>query len=230
MRQFRLKALISILGLGLMAGCGNDKRDSYKGLSAQEIFELAQKHESKENFKSASRDYEALEARYPYGQYSDTAQLRLIYAYYKQGDVVQGLAMADRFIRLHPNHDQVDYAYYLKGMIYHDQHMSLIYRYLPVDRSIRDKDLAEKGVIAFAEFLSKFPNSKYREEAQEKYNLLHEHVAQYEINVASYYFERRAYVSAIQRANYVLAHYACYQSIKEQAKAIIRDSEEKLKL
>lgn len=219
-----------VVSITTLSGCMSGKKDAYLHLSEQTIFEQAQKHRTEENFRKLAEDYEALGAQFPYGRYSEEAQLGLAYAYYKQNDPVQGLVAADRFIRLHPNHPQVDYAYYLKGLIYYNQHLSFLYKYLPVDRSIRDKDVAEKGVQAFALFLKLFPHSSHRADALEKHALLERHTAQYEMNVATYYLEHGAYVSALQRASYVLKRFPQYKDLAIQARTIIEHSEKKLKI
>ena len=52
----------------------------------------------------------------PFGEFAEQAQLELIYARYMTYDLEGARSSADRFIRLHPGHDSVDYAYYLKGL------------------------------------------------------------------------------------------------------------------
>ena len=68
------------------------------------------------NYRPAIADLEAMEARYPYGRYSEQAQLELVYAYYRSSQPTAAKTAASRFIRLHPDHEHVDYAYYLKGL------------------------------------------------------------------------------------------------------------------
>ena len=67
--------------------------------------------------KKPSSTFEKLEARYPYGRYAQQAQIEIAYAYYKANEPASALAACDRFIKLHPNHPNVDYIYYLKGLV-----------------------------------------------------------------------------------------------------------------
>src|SRR3546814_4827277 len=63
------------------------------------------------SYTSATAKLKALESRYPFGRYADQAQLELIYANYKNAEPEAAKSAAERFIRLHPQHPNVDYAY-----------------------------------------------------------------------------------------------------------------------
>jgi outer membrane protein assembly factor BamD len=187
-----------------MVGCGGAKRDAYKNMPPQDILQLGDKNFEKGNYVQAIKDYEALEARYPYGDHSDKAQLALIDAYYQQGDAPLALTAADRFIRMHPLHPRVDRAYYLKGLVVFDQNTSFLYRYLPVDRALRDPKEARDAFEAFKELVTRFPSSQYAPDARKRMVHLREQLAQYELTVAEYYMKRGAYLSAANRANHII--------------------------
>src|SRR5512139_1334473 len=98
---------------------------------------------------SAAKLYETLEARFPYGRYSQQAQLETAYAYYKQNETAPAVAAAERFIKLHPNHPHVDYAYYLKGLVYYNDDMGLLGRLSRQDRTERDPKTLREAFDAF---------------------------------------------------------------------------------
>ena len=79
-------------------------------------YDAAQKNIKSSNFDLAIKNLQLLEARYPFGPYAEQAQLELIYAHYRNFDHEEAVAAADRFIRLHPQQQNVDYAYYMKGL------------------------------------------------------------------------------------------------------------------
>jgi len=195
--------LILVLALG---GCQKDK-DAYKGMSATQIYTQAEENVKKENYSKAVKDFEALEARYPYGEYSDRAQLGLINAYYKHGDSELAISAADRFIHMNPYHSQIDYAYYLKGLVNFDQNYSFVYRYFPLDRSARDPQNAIDAFDTFKELVERFPNSQYAADARQRMIFLKNQLASYELQVVEYYIKRRAYLSAANRANYIIKHF-----------------------
>ncbi len=68
-------------------------------------------------------------------------------------------AAAERFIRLHPQHPNVDYAYYLKGLSSFDQDRGLLARFLPLDMTKRDPGAARDSFNEFAQLTSRFPTA-----------------------------------------------------------------------
>lgn len=200
--------LLMLLPALLMVGCNTNKPDAYQGLSAEHIYRQAQKNIEKENYAEVIKDFEALEARYPYGEYSHNAQLGLINAYYKRQEPALAIAAADRFIRMNPRHPNTDYAYFLKGQVAHDQNTSFMFRYLPLDRSARDPAPAKESYEAFRLLIEKFPQSQYVPEARKRMSELREQLANHELQVVDYYVRRGAHLSAANRANYIVTEYS----------------------
>ena len=100
---------------------------------------------------------EKLEARYPYGRFAQQAQLDVAYAYWKQGERASALAAADRFIKLYPNHANVDYAYYLKGLVNFNENEGLFSLIDSPDMSERDSKGSRESFEAFKELATRFP-------------------------------------------------------------------------
>lgn len=199
--------LASILVLSFfIQGCAS-KKDAYIGLSEEQIYSAAENNMKKENFAQAIKDYEALEARYPYGQHSHEAQLGLMSAYHKRHEFALALSSADRFIRMNPRHPKVEYVYYLKGLVNFDQNMTMMYRHLPLDRSARDSSASQAGFDAFKDLIERFPNSEYVGDARQRMVYLRDQLAQHELQVVNYYLKRGAYLSAANRANYIVKNF-----------------------
>ena len=118
-----------------------------------------------------------------------------------------GLAANELFVQLYPSHHEIDRAYYLRGMIYFDQNISMLYRYIPLDRSYRDNSQAEKAFENFAFLVKHFPNSSYVPDARQRMIFLRDQLAQHALHVAEYYLKRKAYVAVAERANYILEHF-----------------------
>lgn len=191
----------------LLMGCKNNNQDPYKGMSAAEIYARAEENVSKEKYGVAAQDFEALEARYPYGEYSDKAQLGLINAYYKQNEAALALTTADRFIRMHPRHPNVDYVYYQKGLVAFDQNYNFTFRYLPLDKSLRDPSTSQEAFDAFAELIQRFPNSQFVPDARQRMVFLRNQLANHELKIAEYYMQRKAYLSSANRASHIVKYY-----------------------
>ena len=155
----------------------------------------------------AIKRYETLEARFPYGRYSQQAQLEVAYAYYKQNEQASAVAAAERFMKLHPNHPNVDYAYYLKGLAYFNEDSGLMSRLSRQDRTERDPKSARESFDAFKDLAQRFPESKYAPDALARMKYLVNALASHEVHVARWYIKREAYVAAANRAQYALKSY-----------------------
>ena len=147
-----------------------------------------------------------MESRFPFGRYAEQAQAELIYAYYKNFEFEAARSSAERFINLHPRHPHTDYAYYLKGLAAFTDDAGLFTRYFDSDLSRRDIEPAQTSFEDLSEFLSRYPDSEYASHAIQRMIYLRNLLAQHEIGVALFYMERKAYVGAIGRANYVIEH------------------------
>jgi outer membrane protein assembly factor BamD len=159
------------------------------------------------NYQKAIKIYEALESRYPFGPDSSQTQLDIAYAYYKNSDPEAALAAADRFIKVNPRSPNVDYAYYLKGLVNYNRDISFTQRFLPTDASQRDPGSARNAYDIFDELVRKYPSSKYVPDSRKRMVALKNNLAMHEVHVARYYMKRRAYVAAANRAAYVVEKY-----------------------
>lgn len=205
-----------------LTGCGK-KPDVYKDLTAQQIYQRGKKAALAKNYSQAIQDFDTLEARYPYGEYTDKGQLALIHAYTHGGEEASGLAAAERFIRMHPRHPNVDYAYYMKGVINFKENFSLAFRNMPLDRSLRDSSFAQSAFDDFKTLLEKFPHSKYAYDARKRMILLREQLADHELHIAEYYQKQGAELAAANRAGYLVNQFPQTAAAREALK-IMRDS------
>lgn len=193
----------------LVAACGllPEGGDETKGWSAQKLYAEAKDNLNSRNYEQAIKYYQKLEARYPYGRLAQQAQIEIAYAYFKDSEPVQAVAAVDRFIKLHPNHPNVDYAYYLKGLANFNDDLGLLGYFTGQDLSERDPKAAREAFDAFRDLVTRFPDSRYTPDAIARMNYLVNALALHEINVARYYMKRSAYVAAANRAQYSLKTY-----------------------
>lgn len=194
----------------LLGGCSWFKGDDDEvppDQGERALYETAQKNIRAANFDLAIKNLQLLEARYPFGPYAEQAQLELIFSYYRNFDHEEAVAAADRFIRLHPQHPSADYAYYMKGLSSFTEGQGLLERFLPTDRTHRDPGPARQSFADFSQLLSRYPGSEYAADARARMVYLRNLLARYEINVANYYFKRRAYVAALNRGRYVVENF-----------------------
>jgi outer membrane protein assembly factor BamD len=203
----QVKHLLLIAILGLTAACSSKKEVVDENLSEVELYQQAQADLDNHSYTSATAKLKALDSRYPFGRYADQAQLELIYANYKNSEPEAAKSAAERFIRLHPQHPNVDYAYYLKGLTSFDQDRGLLARFLPLDMTKRDPGAARDSYNEFAQLTSRYPNSRYAPDAKQRMIYLRNLLASYEIHVADYYLTRQAYVAAANRGRYVVENF-----------------------
>lgn len=190
----------------LLSGCfGNDDLEIADSGEQQLYFE-AQRHLENENFDLAIRTLQLLESRYPFGRYAEQAQLEIVYAHYGAYDFEASIESADRFIRLHPQHPNVDYAYYMKGLAAYDIEGDFFSKILPSDDTKRDVSHIKESFAEFAQLLARYPNSPYAADARARMVHLRNMIARHEIHVANYYFRRGAYMAALNRGRYVVEH------------------------
>jgi outer membrane protein assembly factor BamD len=184
-----------------------DKHDPTAGYSAEKLYREAKDALDSGQYDLAIKRYETLEARFPYGRYSQQGQLEIAYAYYKQSEQASAVAATERFMKLHPNHPNVDYAYYLKGLVYFNEDLGLLGKLSRQDRTERDPKAARESFDAFKELVQRFPESKYTPDALARMKYLVNALASHEVHVARYYMKRGAYIAASNRAQYALKNY-----------------------
>jgi outer membrane protein assembly factor BamD len=196
-----------ILG-ALVAACGLfPDADETKGWSAEKLYSEAKDNLDSGNYEQAVKLYEKLEARYPYGRYAQQAQLEIAYAYYKDSEPAQAVTAAERFIKLHPNHPSVDYAYYLKGLANFIEDPGWTGWVSGEDLTERDPKAARESFESFKELVTRFPDSRYAPDSVARMQYLVNALASHEIHVARYYMKRGAYVAAANRVQYSLKAY-----------------------
>ncbi|NKB63791.1 MAG: outer membrane protein assembly factor BamD [Gammaproteobacteria bacterium] len=207
----------------VVSGCAGSKKkkELAENMTAEEMYAAAQDSMSRKNWLTAVERLRNLEAKYPYGKYAEQAQLDTVYSYYKNRETGLAISAADRFIRLHPTHESVDYAYYLKGLSSYEEDKSLFGRLSGQDDlSDRDASLTSRAMKAFEEVYTLFPESRYAPDSRARAKYLLNALARHEIAVANYYYTRQAYVAVVNRAKGILENYSTTASV-EQALALL---------
>jgi len=204
---------LALFLLVMVSACGllPEKADETKGWTAAKFYEEAKSELAEGNYEKAIKLYEGLEARYPYGRYAQQAQLETIYAHYKDNEQTSAIVAAERFIKLHPNHPNVDYAFYLKGLANFNDDLGLMgvisEKISKQDMSERDPKASREAFDTFKELVTRFPTSKYAADSAQRMKYLVNMLAMSEVQVARYYQKRGAYIAAANRAQFTLKEY-----------------------
>src|SRR5574343_1386055 len=216
LRPIRTLVLIGLTAM-VLNGCAifQEDTDPTKGWSANKIYSAAKEALNEGNYEQAVKYYEKLEARYPYGTYAQQAQIETAYAHYKAGEQAEAIAACDRFIKLHPNHPNLDYVYYLKGMIGFHEDLGYGGYVMQQDPTERNPKSMRETFIAFTYLSDNFPNSKYRDDAAKRKIWLVNAPTSHHLHPANDYVRRGAWLAAANRAQEVVRYHPAAPAVEE---------------
>ncbi len=227
---FRAGFAVACIAL-LVAGCGllPEVKEETAGWSADRLYKTAHDTMLEGNYIRSIKLFDQLEARFPYGRYAQQAILESAYANWRGGEQAAAIAATERFIRTYPNHANVDYAYYLKGLVHFREDQGILGYVYELDLAERDPKEMRASFAAFKELTTRFPDSTYYQDSIARMSYLSNAMSTYEVNVARYYYRRGAYVAAVNRAQGSLVNFP-RTAANESALEIMRSSYEKLGL
>ncbi|MBI1449954.1 outer membrane protein assembly factor BamD [Acinetobacter sp. AC1-2] len=211
----RYKITMLALSLGLASafvGCSSNPSkkevvDSGPQSSEQAYFEKAQKSLDRGQYLDATKSLEAIDTYYPTGQYAQQAQLELLYSKFKQKDYEGAIALAERFIRLNPQHPNVDYAYYVRAVANMEQNYDSLMRYTSLQQSHRDVSYLKVAYQNFVDLIRRFPSSQYSVDAAQRMKFIGQELAENEMTAARFNVKRKAWIAAAERSQWVIEHY-----------------------
>lgn len=210
--------LMPILMVLMLSGCAifgdPTELDETKGWQADRIYAEGEQKMIDKDYDKALGYFQKLDSRFPNTKYATQAQLEIAYAHYKKQDPISAVIAADRFIKLHPNHPNVDYAYYLKGLASFNER-GVIEKYTAQEISDRDPKTLKLSFAAFKELVERYPKSRYFKDASQRMLYLVNALSQHELHVARYYMKRQAYLAALNRAKYVVEYYPNSTAVEE---------------
>jgi len=218
----RLASAVRYLVLALFAlaivACGDRTRlDAAEVLPVDELYAEAKQSMQAGNYERAVKYYKRLVARFPFGRYTEQAELDMAFSQYKGNAPEEALSTVNRFIKQYPTQKHADYAYYLRGLINFNREIGLLERYIEQDTTRRDLQYARQSFQDFAELIERYPNSRYAPDARQRMVHLRNGLAQAELNIAGYYFRREAYIAAQGRAKNIIE---TYQETPQAAEAL----------
>ncbi len=199
-----------------------DDNGPFKGMSATQLKTASKEALAREQYATAVKRLEALESMYPFSDFAESAELDLIYAYYKNEDYPSAAASAERFTHMYPRSAHVDYAYYMKALANFQQIRGALANVLPMDESWRDTGTQAQSYADFSLLVQRFPDSKYKPDSLQRMIYLRNLFAQREMNAANYYFKRKMYVASAERASYLIKTYPQASSAEEAMALLYR--------
>src|SRR6478752_750610 len=207
----------------VLAGCSTTPApDKTATWSPNKIYAEAKDEASSGAYDKAIPLYEKLEGRAAGTPLAQQAQLEKAYVQYKSGELPQAIATLDRFMKLHPASPAIDYALYLKGVVNFNDDLGMFSWMTRQDLSERDQKAAKESFESFKELVTRFPESRYTPDARLRMNYIVNSLAQYEVHVARYYYNRGAYLAAINRAQSAITDYQTVPAHEEALYLLVR--------
>lgn len=215
--------MMFLLATLVLAGCSSSEPeiDKVPDKSAQALFSDARQALDTASYQRAIQLLSAIDSRFPFGPISHQVQLDLIYAYYKTGNSDQGTALADRFLRLNPDHPNIDYVYYMRALINQATESNLFQDLAGMDRANRDPTSSREAFSDLRKIIDDYPESKYAADARKRMIKIKSRLAKYELSVARYYIKREAYASAANRGRYIVEYFSPSHEIEEALEIMI---------
>ena len=137
----------------------------------------------------AAKKFNEAEVLFPQSEFAPKAALMAAYSYYSQNYYGDAIAELERFIKIYPNHYNISYAEYLLGLSFYEQ---------IIDEK-KDLQSIENAKNIFLDLVEKYPNTDFAVDANFKLDLINDVLAAKEIYIGRYYFDKKKWISAINR-------------------------------
>jgi outer membrane protein assembly factor BamD len=204
LRNTLLMVCISIL----FAGC-KTKKDEDTIIPADESYAKGIELLTKKKYKNAADAFSKIYFQHPGSTLSAQGEIMEAYSLYLAGEYDDATDVLDIFIKIHPLHEDIAYAYYLKALSY----------YMQMSNSDHDQSKTVLAKAAFNDVIAKFPNTKYAIDVALKMDLVNDHLAGSEMNVGRFYLAQNNPIAAAGRFETVIRD---YQTTSHAAEALYR--------
>ena len=197
------KFLLLFFFILMFASCSKD--EARKSIIKEKSLEL-QVFESYQEGIDFLKDGDALyaavkfneaELLFPQSKWAPKSALMAAYAYYSQDYLKDAIAELDRFLKVYPKHKNLDYVYYLLAISYYEQ---------IVDEK-KDLQSIIKAKNYFEIVIKDYPKTSYAIDSEFKIGLINDLMASKEMYIGRYYFEKKKWISAINRFKTVVEDY-----------------------
>ena len=226
----RLTKISLLCAAAALSGCSwlqSIEIDPTRDWTANQLYTEARSAMNEGTWEVARDYYPKLEARYPFGSYAQQAQIDLAYVNFKDDDAAGAVQQLDRFLRAYPNHPNSDYALYLKALATLNERDGWLSAITTQDLADRDAQAARDAFDIFKELAARFPDSRYAPEARRRMHELVNAQAEHQLATARFYYDRKAYVAAVNRAKVVISDFQT-TAFRDDALVLIADCYNKL--
>ena len=145
----------------------------------------------------AAKKFNEAEMLYPQSEWAPKSALMAAYSYYKQDYYKDAIAELQRFIKVYPFFENLDYAYYLMAVSYYEQ---------IIDEK-KDLESIINAKKNFSFVIKNYPNTEYALDSEFKLDLINDVLASKEMYIGRYYFDKKKWIPAINRFRTVTDEY-----------------------
>lgn len=203
-RLIALCAPLAVLALTACSG-GEDEEATYVERPPEVIYNQGLAELRAGELAEAAAQFNEVERQHPYSPFATQAQLLAAYSLYEGLEYDDAIEALNRFIELHPGHEDVAYAYYLRALSYYE-------RIVDVER---DQRMTRLAADALEDVVTRFPNSVYARDADLKLDLTQDQLAGQEMSVGRFYLEQGHLNAAINRFRTVVDRYDTTSHVPE---------------
>ena len=200
-----IRGFAGVLAVLLLVAACSDDDFGYQERSVEELYNNSMDELLDGSYVEAAQGFDEVERQHPYSVWATRAQIMAAYAYYKNNDYDESIISAGRFIKLHPGHRDVAYAYYLNAVSYYEQ----------ISDVGRDQEMTELALVSLEELVRRFPDTSYSRDARLKIDLTRGHLAGKEMDIGRYYLVRANYVAAVNRFRRVIERFQTTSHVPE---------------
>jgi outer membrane protein assembly factor BamD len=203
-------SILAITAALVLAGCEGATEPQFESLTAEEIYQLAERElEARPRQERAARYFAEVERLYPYSEWAKRALIMQAFALHRRRAYEEARGAAQRFLDLYPGDEDAPYAAYLLAISYYDQ----------IEDIGRDQGITFQALQALRAVIERYPDSEYARSAMLKFDLAFDHLAGKEMEIGRYYLARGHYTAAINRFRVVVEQ---FQTTTHTAEALHR--------
>ena len=197
-----------MFGCLLLASCGSESmRESFKQKSADEMFTIAKAQLEAGHYNQASLYFEDLNQIHPFSQNGEMARILGIYSYFMDKEYSKAIVEAAYFQKVYPRSKYSDWMLFIEAYGHLNQYRNWFQRYLESDRARNDIVSLQQALYASNRLMTLYPKSRYVLPAKQIAVQVEHISAKENIDVATFYLERHAYLAAANRASNFLKNY-----------------------
>lgn len=197
--------VIACLLCSLLTSCKHKDNDSDITTPAQDLYDQGTLLIEKKEYKEAAETFSKIYFQHPGSSFTPKAELMEAQAYYLAHEYEETIDVLENFIKLHPLHEEISYAYHLKALA----------SYMLIPNIYHDQNKTKTAVSALEDVILRFPHTNYADDARAKLNLAVDHLAAYEMQIGRYYLKNKNPIAAINRFKVIVNQYQTTLHIAE---------------